>query len=83
MFSTFFCTKQIGISFYGGKTKIIPLELDQFMRLVENSYSYHTQPTPHNIRQFLDDVMRQEELATDENDWNDRIQSCVAQWLAA
>ena len=79
----FFALNKIGISFYGGKTKIIPLELDQFMRLVENSYSYHTQPTPHNIRQFLDEVMRQEELATDENDWNDRIQECVAQWLAA
>ena len=53
------------------------------MRLVENSYNYHTQPTPHNIRQFLDEVMRQEELAVDENDWNEKIQNCVAEWLAA
>lgn len=79
----FFALNKIGISYYGGKTKIIPLELDQFMRLVENSYNYHIQPAPHNIRQFLDEVMRQEELATDENDWNDKIQNCVAQWLAA
>lgn len=79
----FFALNKIGISYYGGKTKIIPLELDQFMRLVENSYNYHTQPTPHNIRQFLDEVMRQEELAVDENDWNGRIQKCVAEWLAA
>lgn len=79
----FFALNKIGISYYGGKTKIIPLELDQFMRLVENSYNYHAQPTPHNIRQFLDEVMRQEELAIDENDWNDKIQNCVAQWLAA
>jgi len=79
----FFALNKIGISYYGGKTKIIPLELDQFMRLVENSYNYHAQPTPHNIRQFLDEVMRQEELAVDENDWNDKIQTCVAEWLAA
>ena len=79
----FFALNKIGISYYGGKTKIIPLELDQFMRLVENSYNYHTQPTPHNIRQFLDEVMRQEELAVDENDWNEIIQNCVAEWLAA
>lgn len=79
----FFALNKIGISYYGGKTKIIPLELDQFMRLVENSYNYHTQPTPQNIRQFLDEVMQQEELATDENDWNEKIQNCVAQWLAA
>ena len=79
----FFALNKIGISYYGGKTKIIPLELDQFMRLVENSYNYHTQPTPHDIREFLDEVMRQEELAMDENDWNDKIQSCVSQWLVA
>lgn len=77
----FFALNKIGISYYGGKTKIIPLELDQFMRLVENSYNYHTQPTSHDIRQFLDEVMRQEELAKDENDWNEKIQNCVAQWL--
>lgn len=79
----FFALNKIGITYYGGKTKIIPLELDQFMRLIENSYNYHTQPTPHNIRQFLDEVMRQEELALDENDWNEKIQNCVTQWLVA
>lgn len=79
----FFALNKIGVSFYGGKTKIIPLDLDLFMRLVENSYNYPSQPSPHDIRQFLDEVMRQEELAADENDWKDRIQHCVAQWLAA
>ena len=79
----FFALNKIGISYYGGKTKIIPLELDQFMRLVENSYNYHTHPTPDNIRQFLDEVIRQEEFAVDENDWSNKIQTCVAEWLAA
>lgn len=77
----FFALNKIGISYYGGKTKIIPLELDQFMRLIENAYNYHIQPTPVNIRQFLDEVMKQEELSTDENDWNNKIQNCVSQWL--
>lgn len=79
----FFALNKIGISYYGGKTKIIPLDLDQFMRLVENSYNYSTTPNPQNIRQFLDEVMKQEETATDENDWNNKIQACVAKWLAA
>ncbi len=79
----FFALNKIGISYYGGKTKIIPLDLDQFMKLVENSYNYPSQPKPNNIRQFLDEVMQQEDKATDENDWNDRIQACVSKWLAA
>ncbi len=77
----FFVLNKTEISYYGGKTKIIPLELDQFMRLVDNSYNYYTQPTPQNIQQFLDEVMRQEEIAVNENDWNDKIQNCVTQWL--
>ena len=79
----FFALNKIGISYYSGKTKIIPLDLDQFMKLVENSYNYPSQPKPNNIRQFLDEVMQQEDKATDENDWNDRIQACVSKWLAA
>lgn len=79
----FFALNKIGIAYYGGKTKIVPLELDQFMRLVENSYNHPGQPTPQDIRRFLDEVMRQEELSTDEIDWNERIQNCVTQWLAA
>ncbi|MGP1418217.1 MAG: AlwI family type II restriction endonuclease [Sphaerochaetaceae bacterium] len=79
----FFALNKMDISYYGGKTKIIPLELDQFMRLVENSYNHPSQPTPHDIKQFLDELMRQEELAVDENDWNNKIQKCVAQWLMA
>lgn len=62
----FFALNKIGISYYGGKTKIIPLDLDQFMKLVENSYNYPSQPKPNNIRQFLDEVMQQEDKATDE-----------------
>ncbi|MDY4592704.1 MAG: AlwI family type II restriction endonuclease [Eubacteriales bacterium] len=79
----FYALNKIGISYYGGKTKIIPLELEQFMRLVENAYNYTSQPTSNNIRQFLDEVMRQEELASDENSWYESIQNCVEQWLIA
>lgn len=79
----FFALNKMDISYYGGKTKIIPLDLDQFMKLVESSYNYSTTPNPQNIRQFLDDIMKQEEMASDENDWNNKIQTCVSNWLAA
>ena len=79
----FFVLNKIDISYYGGKPKIIPLELDQFMQLVENSYNCYAQPTPHDIRHFLYEVIRQEAVAVDENDWNDKIRQCVAQWLIA
>lgn len=77
----FFVLNKTAIVYYGGKTKIVPLELDQFMRLIEKSYNYQTQPTSNNIRQFLDAAMQQEDLSDDENAWSDGIRNCVDEWL--
>ena len=51
------------------------------MRLVENAYNYPTHPKPNNIKKFLDEVIYQEDLSFDENDWYDKIQNCVDNWL--
>lgn len=79
----FYTLNKIDISYYGGKTKTIPLDLAQFMQLVENSYNFPSQPTPDTIRQLLDEFIRQEDLSADENEWNERIQNCVVKWLTA
>lgn len=79
----FYALNKIGISYYGGKTKIIPLDLDIFMKLVENSNCYSSQPGPEDLKQLLDEIMDQENTSADENDWNTRIQDCVSKWLTA
>lgn len=79
----FYGLNHLSIALYGGKSKIIPLELDQFMKLVENSYSYKTQPTPTDIRHFLDCALKLCEKAADENNWRCGIQACVDMWLAS
>lgn len=79
----FYGLNHLSISLYGGKSKIIPLELDQFMRLIENSYNYETQPVPSDIRRFLDYAIRLCEQSTDENHWRCGIQACVDMWLAS
>lgn len=78
----FFGLNHFSIAYYGGKSKIIPLELDQFMKLVENSYNYQTQPTSTDIRRFLDFVMKKCEYAEDEKQWSYEIQACVDNWLS-
>lgn len=79
----FYGLNHLPIALYGGKSKIIPLELGQFMKLVENSYSYKLQPTPIDIRKFLDCVLAGCEAAADENCWRKRIQDCVDMWMAS
>lgn len=79
----FYGLNHLSISLYGGKSKIIPLELDQFMRLIENSYNYETQPVPNDIRRFLDYAIKLCEKAKDENHWRYGIQACVDMWLVS
>lgn len=79
----FYGLNHLSIALYGGKSKIIPLELDQFMRLIENSYNYETQPVPSDIRRFLDYAIKFCEDAIDENHWCCGIQACVDTWLAS
>lgn len=79
----FYGLNHLSIALYGGKSKIIPLDLDQFMRLIENSYNYENQPVPNDIRRFLDYAIKLCEKATDENHWRCGIQACVDMWLAS
>ena len=80
----FFGLNQIkNIAAYGGKPCIIPLDLDQFMRLVENSYTYHATPNPSDVRSFLQSAINQIEQSRDEIDWKERIEQCVSDWLVA
>ncbi len=79
----FYGLNHLPIALYGGKSKIIPLELDQFMKLVDNSYNYKTHPIPTDIRGFLDETIALCDKATDENDWYSKIQECVSKWLCS
>lgn len=79
----FYGLNHLSIALYGGKSKIIPLELEQFMKLVENSYSYKSQPTSKDVRRFLDITLHLCERLGDENQWRYGIQSCVDMWLTS
>lgn len=79
----FFGLNQIrNIAAYGGKPKIIPLELDLFMRLIENSYASDGTPKPQDVQRFLQTAIDEVEESADEIDWSDRISAHVAEWLA-
>lgn len=79
----FYMLNQINNRYYGGKTQILPLDLDQFMRLVENSYNSANRPTPADVQQFLNAAIGQIAVSADENGWSERIQECIDNWLAA
>lgn len=69
------------VSYYGGKSNIVPLQLKQFMKLLEMSRR-DPQPAPTDIRRFLDNALRSCETASDETRWASDIQICVDTWFA-
>lgn len=85
--SHFYALNQINIGYYGGKAQIIPLELDQFMRLVDIAYNYQNdkrkRPNPNDVQKFLNSAIEQVVNSTNENEWSERIQDCIHQWLVA
>lgn len=77
----FFALNKMEIAYYGGKTKIIPLDLEQFIKLVDNSYNYKRHPTSQELKFFLDEIILQEEYSANEEEWAEKIQECVENWL--
>ena len=79
----FYALNQMNISYYGGKSKIIPLELEQFMKLIDLSYNHCRQPGPQDIKNFLDSAVNKVPEVANENEWYEQIQQCVSLWLAS
>lgn len=80
-YAHFYGLNHCNIKYYGGKTKIIPLELAQFMKLVEISYVYKGHPTSKDIKEFLDGVIAECDNSINEIQWEQAIQTCVDRWL--
>lgn len=77
----FYALHNMNISYYGGKSVIIPLPLHVFQKMLEDSYMAGYTPNPLQIRRFFE---YSEELAkhcADENTWYGRIKEKALNWL--
>lgn len=51
--SHFYALHHINLKMYGGKSTIIPLPLNIFQKMIEDSYKAEYTPTPNQVRSFL------------------------------
>lgn len=79
----FFTLSKTNISYYGGTSIIVPLELDIFMKMVENSYGAKFVPTHQHIRELFDYAQEVARTAIDEMEWYKQLQIHASQWVAA
>ena len=76
----FFTLNKTEIFYYGGKARIIPLELDQFMRLVENSYNFKGNPTESHVKSFLSFASNLVDKSANEKVWIDSVYDSINDW---
>ncbi|MDR6922669.1 MULTISPECIES: AlwI family type II restriction endonuclease [Chryseobacterium] len=77
----FYALHKMNIKFYGGTSTIIPLPLNIFLKMVEDSHKAHYVPEPRHVQRFFE---RSNELANtldNEADWHNAITKEALNWL--
>lgn len=77
----FYTLHRTNISYYGGKSTIIPLSLNVFQKMLEDSYKAKYTPNPHQVRRFLEHSNELVETCEDENQWFKEINRSAINWL--
>ena len=77
----FFSLQQANISYYGGKSTIVPLELKVFQKMVEDSYKASYIPNPTHVKRFFKFSQSAANDSSSEMDWYERIKEKALHWL--
>lgn len=77
----FYALHKMNISYYGGTSTIVPLPLNVFLKMVEDSHKASYVPEPRHVQRFFE---RSNELANstdNEVDWYNGITQEALNWL--
>lgn len=77
----FYALHKMNISYYGGTSTIVPLPLNVFLKMIEDSHKASYVPEPRHVQRFFE---RSNELANttdNEIDWYNGITNEALNWL--
>lgn len=77
----FYALHTVNIAFYGGQSVIVPLELDVFINMVEQSYRAGYMPDSEQIKGIFEYSLEQAKTAQDEIEWYAKIKDKALNWL--
>lgn len=77
----FYALHQTNISFYGGKSVIIPLPLNVFRKMVDDSCRASYVPKPVQVKQLFEYSEAIAPECTSETEWYEKIQHKAMNWL--
>lgn len=79
----FYTLHLTNIAYYGGKSIILPLELDVFEKMVEQSGRADYQPKPSQVRKLCEYSMQVAKKANSEIEWYNAVKQKALNWLSA
>lgn len=77
----FYALHKIDIAYYGGKAKIIPLEVGDFKKLLEKAFLAKVKPKSSDLYNFVSSATRLVESVQNEAEWYAGISSLTESWL--
>ncbi|MDD7724135.1 MAG: AlwI family type II restriction endonuclease [Bacteroidales bacterium] len=78
----FYALHKTNISYYGGKSVIVPVPLNLFQKMLEDSYKATFVPDPLRVLDFFKFSESLAREAEDENVWYERVKEKASNWLA-
>lgn len=77
----FYALHSMNISYYGGKSVIIPLPLNIFQKMLEDSYKATYTPNPEQVRRFFEHSIEVVKTSKDEQEWYEVMKDSATHWL--
>ncbi len=77
----FYSLHTMNIAFYGGHSVIVPLELDVFIHMVEQSRRAGYIPNSKQVKKIFEYSLEQAKVSKDENEWYNKIKEKALDWL--
>jgi hypothetical protein len=77
----FYALHKTNISYYGGCSTIIPLSLDVFQKMTEDSYKASYIPQPQQVRRFFEYSEKIAERSANEEEWYAEITRRALNWM--
>lgn len=77
----FYALHAMNISYYGGRSVIVPLPLPIFQKMLESSYQASFTPNPQHVRRFFEHSNELVKTCVDEAEWFSEIQKSALRWM--
>lgn len=78
----FFALHRVNISYYGGTSVIVPLPIEVFVKMLEDSYQADYTPSPNHLRNFFEYSNELVDTVDNEIEWHLKIQAAAVNWLS-